>query len=124
LGNAYITSIFGQNNGDLQFTLGLVGGAQFNLNVNYVTGPAGVQGDYNNNGVVDAADYVLWRNGGPLQNEGVTPNNVTPEDYDFWRSRFGLSAGLGASPASVPEPAALSIMLLLSTAALFNRRRV
>ena len=26
--------------------------------------PAGVAGDYNNNGVVDAADYVLWRNGG------------------------------------------------------------
>jgi hypothetical protein len=124
LGNAYNTSIFGQNNGDLQFTLGLVGGAQFNLNVNYVTGPAGVQGDYNNNGVVDAADYVLWRNGGPLQNEGVTPGNATAEDYDFWRSRFGLSAGVGASPASVPEPAALSIMLLLWTAALFNRRRV
>ena len=27
---------------------------------------AGVLGDYNNNGTVDAADYVLWRNGGPL----------------------------------------------------------
>jgi hypothetical protein len=97
----------------------VTGGVQFGS-----MAPAGVQGDYNGNGTVDAADYVLWRNGGPLQNEGVTPNNVTPEDYDFWRSRFGLSAGLGASPATVPEPAALSIMLLLSTAALFNRRRV
>ena len=26
--------------------------------------PAGVAGDYNNNGVVDAADYVVWRNAG------------------------------------------------------------
>ena len=31
--------------------------------------PPGVSGDYNGNGVVDMADYVLWRNGGPLQND-------------------------------------------------------
>ena len=31
--------------------------------------PPGVPGDYNGNGKVDAADYVLYRNGGPLQNE-------------------------------------------------------
>ena len=45
---------------------------------------AGVAGDYNGNGTVDAADYVVWKNGGPLQNEvaGVTPGTVTPEDYD------------------------------------------
>ena len=24
--------------------------------------PAGINGDYNNNGIVDAADYVVWRN--------------------------------------------------------------
>ena len=36
----------------------------------------GVPGDYNNNGVVDAADYVLWRKGGPLQNEVDTPGTV------------------------------------------------
>src|SRR3954468_9066969 len=45
------------------------------LDYDQITGlaPVSVQGDYNNNGVVDAADYVLWRNGGPLQNEVDTP---------------------------------------------------
>jgi hypothetical protein len=48
-------------------------------------------GDYNNNGSVDAADYVLWRNGGPLQNDS-TPG-VQPGDYDAWRANFGKSGG-------------------------------
>jgi hypothetical protein len=76
------------------------------------TGPVGVQGDYNNNGVVDAADYVVWRNGGPLQNEvtGVTPGSVTPEDYDAWRARFGNTSGSGS--AAVPEPGAMLLLLL------------
>ena len=45
-------------------------------------------GDYNNNGTVDSADYVLWRNGGPLQNEGVGPGAVTQEDYNVWRGKL------------------------------------
>ncbi len=95
---------------------------QFPLNVTYISGPAGVMGDYNNNGAVDAADYVLWRNNGPLQNEGVTPGTVTPEDYNFWRSRFGLMSGVGAGPAAVPEPAAISITILFAAALLVRRR--
>jgi len=76
-----------------------------------VTGAVvGVQGDYNNNGVVDAADYVVWRNGGPLQNEvtGVTPGTVTPEDYDAWRGRFGNNSGSGAG--AVPEPTSIVLV--------------
>ena len=49
---------------------------------------AGIAGDYNNDGKVDAADYVLWRNGGPLQNETVTPGINTIEDYTVWRAQF------------------------------------
>src|SRR3954463_1977091 len=61
-------------------------------------------GDYNGNGVVDAADYVVWRNGGPLQNEvvGVTPGLVTPEDYDAWKARYG-STGSTTSQISAVE---------------------
>jgi hypothetical protein len=53
------------------------------------------EGDYNDDGYVDAADYILWRkNLGTsfqLNNEvqGVTPGMVTPEDYTAWRARFG-----------------------------------
>ena len=61
---------------------------------------AGVLGDYNNNGKVDAADYVLWRNGGPLSNEVDTPGTVNAADYTEWRARFGnpgSGAGLGGA---------------------------
>ena len=33
----------------------------------YNMAPPGVAGDYNGDGTVDAADYVLWRNGGPAR---------------------------------------------------------
>jgi hypothetical protein len=65
----------------------------------------GVLGDYNGNGTVDAADYVLWRGGTSLQNEVVTPGSITPEDYDAWRARFGNTSGSGlGSGGAVPEP--------------------
>jgi hypothetical protein len=70
------------------------GGAQ-DLEFVYGVVPPGppVTGDYNNSGAVDAADYVLWRKGLPLQNEGATPGSTTPEDYDVWRANFGGGAG-------------------------------
>lgn len=86
--------------------------------------PVGVSGDYNNNGVVDAADYVLWRNGGPLQNEVDAPGTVNSADYTAWRTRFGNTSGSGASSGlvAVPEPAcaALAMWTVLLTMA---RRR-
>jgi hypothetical protein len=96
------------------------------LDVTAAGPPVGVSGDYNNNGVVDAADYVIWRNGGPLQNEvsGVTPGTVTPEDYDAWRARFGNITGSGSnlSGGAVPEPAS-AVLLLVGVATLGWRRR-
>ena len=80
------------------------------LLIDYQILPAGVPGDYNGNGIVDVADYVLWRNGGPLQNQVDDPANVTAQDYIEWRSRFGNTAGSGSGlvgGTSVPEPAAI-----------------
>ncbi len=78
----------------------------------------GLPGDYNANGTVDAADYVLWRNGGPLENEVATIGQVTLEDYTEWRTRFGTMAGGGASlgiSGAVPEPSCLALGLVLAT---------
>jgi hypothetical protein len=91
---------------------------------------AGVPGDYNGNGVVDAADYVVWRDGGPLQNEVETPGDVTDEDYAAWRARFGNGSGIGSSSelsaAAVPEPATgflMSIALVGASGLVHIRRR-
>lgn len=82
-----------------------------------------VPGDYNANGTVDAADYVLWRNGGPLQNEVATMGSVTPEDYTEWRAHFGNTSGAGFGSASaVPEPSCFAVMLI-GTAIVGSRRK-
>ena len=82
---------------------------------------AGLTGDFNNNGAVDAADYVLWRNGGNLQND-PTPG-VQPEDYNTWRANFGRTTGSGgAISAAVPEPSSLVLFVLALTAGLVRIR--
>jgi hypothetical protein len=72
-------------------------------------------GDYNNDGKVDAADYVLWRKGNQLQNETLTLGSNTPEDYTPWRINYGgPAAGSGASLGSgtaVPEPGSVLLSL-------------
>jgi hypothetical protein len=89
--------------------------------------PPGLTGDFNGNGVVDAADYVLWRNGGPLQNEGgITPGTSTPEDYTTWRANFGKSAaggGAALGAAAVPEPATCAMLLALLIPVSLHRKR-
>jgi hypothetical protein len=124
LGNGYNPAIAGVGNpGDLVFNYALPNGSFINGSVVYVAGAPAVPGDYNNNGTVDTADYVLWRNGGPLQNEVDTPGVVNDADYTAWRARFGNVSGSGSSlEAAVPEPAAW-ISALLAAMALYGGRR-
>jgi hypothetical protein len=85
---------------------------------------AGVPGDYNGNGIVDAGDYVLWRKGGTLQND-PTPG-VQAADYTFWRSRFGATSGSGSgigAAAAVPEPASFFLALVALAGSFPLRRR-
>ena len=68
--------------------------------------PRALPGDYNLSGVVDAADYVLWRK--RLGASGVTPysgadgsgdGQVDATDYTVWQANFGrtLEPGAGSS---------------------------
>jgi hypothetical protein len=78
-------------------------------------------GDYNKNGAVDAADYVMWREtqnqmGPGLAADGNGNNQVDPADYDVWRTHFGNTVGASgataglSSSASVPEPQSILLM--------------
>jgi hypothetical protein len=89
-------------------------------------------GDYNGNGTVDAADYILWRqqlnqSGNNLSADGDHNGTVNALDYDVWRSHFGqqsagagVGTGIGAT-VSIPEPTACA-MLVLGIALLTTRR--
>ena len=71
-------------------------------------------GDYNDDLVVDAADYVIWRTqsgetGTGLSADGNNDQTVNQLDYDLWKANFGASVGGFASAAQlelVPEPSA------------------
>ena len=75
-------------------------------------------GDYNDDGVVDLADYPVWRD-----NLGSTtanlPNDLTPAivddlDYDAWKANFGATSGNGGlnALAGVPEPGTLGLLIV------------
>ncbi len=60
-----------------------------------------LHGNYNGDGITDAADYVVWRK-----------NNGTTALYDTWRANFGTVAALGSSSTAVPEPTTASSMCM------------
>jgi hypothetical protein len=85
---------------------------------------ATVPGDFNFDGTVDAADYVVWRSGlGTL---------YSPSHYNIWRTNFGSSLGSGsgatlpsAAPlsAAVPEPGNASLLIMAAAIAMWKSRR-
>jgi autotransporter-associated beta strand protein len=69
-------------------------------------------GDYNVDGAVNAADYVVWR-----KNPGGT---YTQDDYSIWRANFGAMIRSGSSQFAtlslspvIPEPTSLFLLLSL-----------
>ena len=98
-----------------------------------------VDGDYNHNGTVDSADYIIWRqklgSTTSLDADGDINGIVDAGDYDIWRRNFGSSLfGSGSSlpldtgqsllqpGGGVPEPASVTLALLALTAFLFSVR--
>jgi hypothetical protein len=84
-------------------------------------------GDYNRNGVVDAADYTVWRNtrgqtGVALAADGNANQQIDIGDFAVWKSHYGETVGTGGSlarsttaeppvpTAAVPEPASAALI--------------
>jgi hypothetical protein len=113
----------------------LSGGLAWNTSQLYTTGVlsiagvAGTPGDYNNNGTVDAGDFVLWRK--YQGSTHVLPNDPTGgtigvAQYTTWRAHFGQPPGsgsgaAGSASAAVPEPA--TPVLLMFAASYWCLRR-
>ncbi|QDV77739.1 PEP-CTERM sorting domain-containing protein [Botrimarina mediterranea] len=93
--------------------------ARLDFDVTY----GGVLGDYNDDGVVDAADYTVWRDSGsaPLPNEEVSPGVNDIADYLYWAERYGAT-DTGLPATAVPEPATL-LMIAAVAAGNLSRRR-
>ena len=91
-----------------------------------VAGDLSLAGDYNSDGVVNAADYTVWRdNLGPGSGglgDGDDDGDTDNDDYLIWQQQFGATqSSLGtASSTSVPEPASWVLMAFAS--ALIARR--
>jgi hypothetical protein len=77
----------------------------------------GLPGDFNGDGIVDAADYVVWRKTDGMQ-----------AGYNNWRTNFGRTSGSGSGAAgsvhaAVPEPATGLVLLMLAAGKSLGRRR-
>jgi hypothetical protein len=77
-----------------------------------------VTGDYNHDGFVNSADYIVWRT-----------NNGSQADYNAWRANFGIALGSGSGlagsssgGANVPEPTS-TFLLIMGAATVGIRRR-
>jgi peroxidase len=86
-------------------------------------------GDFNGDGLVDAADYITWRRALGTDNiwvDGDGNGTVGPEDYDVWRAHFNATSAVAGGTsefiAQVPEPPTLMLLLLAQSFLHFSRR--
>lgn len=127
----------------LPATAATIGASSATLTPNFfvrdnLAGPS-TGGDYNGDGLVNLADYTVWRDtlgataappgsGADGDNSGI----IDAGDYTIWKNNFGLPAGsvggVGAgplSPVAVPEPQTLITALLAIVAvSLWNRTSI
>jgi T5SS/PEP-CTERM-associated repeat protein len=101
-------------------------GAQSTFDANQIVltsfEPAGLPGDYNLDGTVDAADYITWRKGlGTI---------YTQDDYNTWQANFGATFGSGSSQfaalpltSAIPEPTSALLLLSFAAVGVWRHRR-
>lgn len=88
---------------------------------------ARLPGDFNRDGLVNSADYVIWRSsmgetGAGLAADADFNSRVDDGDYAIWRANFGQGTPAAAAFASVPEPQCLLLLGIAILAAAIPRR--
>jgi hypothetical protein len=97
----------------------------------HVNIPGVSPGDYNCNGIVDAADYTVWRDhlgqNYSLQNRDPGASGpISQSDYDYWVAHFGQSGSGAASSGTqvaVPEPGTTLLAITALVGASLTLRR-
>lgn len=103
-GEHEISASFGEFAQVMSATLG-DGGLELQIALPFVLG------DYNRDGEVGAADYVVWRKSfGEIVDRGTGADGdgdgeITMADYGVWRQHFGAAMTGAGSASHVPEPA-------------------
>ena len=94
---------------------------ELNIEIAGSLSPGSLDGDYNGDGTVGAADYTVWRNsvgqsGAGLAADGNRDGRVDSADYNFWKTSFGKAAGTASIGAtSIPEPTCAGLLILGQT---------
>jgi hypothetical protein len=131
-----LTHLLGAGRSDARFGEGVFGemyiSNKYNGFIYLVTNSVPLSGDYNQNHVVDAADYTVWRNmlgqvGYHLAADGTGDGKVDAADYTVWKNHFGevwTSSGSSAGVGAVaPEPTVLTLACVVLLASCFISAR-
>lgn len=84
--------------------------------------------DFNNDLVVDGADFLIWQAycggaGSPATGDATGDGQVTGADFDQWAAKFGGPPAVAAS-VTAPEPETFIAALMALSAGLARRRRI
>ncbi len=83
-------------------------------------------GDYNADGVVDAADYTVWqdnRGASITLPADTTPGVIDTADYGVWRANFGRSVASSITAFwSIPEPTSCDLCRAVAILLCVSRR--
>jgi autotransporter-associated beta strand protein len=104
---------------------GAVGNGSADFQVSWITGsgllnvatlPVTANADFNGDGLVDGADFLVWQKnfgaaGGHAQGDANGDNTVNAADLAVWQGHFGGISATGAATA-IPEPAAAMLAVV------------